>query len=88
MRAQGFAKSRLGRLVFVEMFLLLACGLLVGVVSALASVLPHMFSAGVRPPLVALGGWLLVILVTGMLAGVFAVRRTINAPVVSALRGE
>lgn len=88
MRAQGFAKSRLGRLVFVEMFMLLACGLLVGVVSALAAVLPHMFSAGVQPPFAVLGGWLLVILVTGMLAGVFAVRRTINAPVVSALRGE
>jgi putative ABC transport system permease protein len=88
MRAQGFAKSRLGRLVFIELFLLLSCGLGVGVVSALAAVLPHMFSAGVQPPFAALGAWLLVILVTGMLAGVFAVRRTISAPVVSALRGE
>lgn len=88
MRAQGFAKQRLGRLVFVEMLLLLLGGLAVGVVSALAAVLPHMLSAGVKPPVATLSMWLLVILVTGMMAGMFAVRRTIAAPVVTALRGE
>ncbi|MEO2008415.1 MAG: FtsX-like permease family protein [Pirellulaceae bacterium] len=88
MRAEGFSPGRLGRLVFIEMFMLLSCGLLVGVVSAMASVLPHMLASGVQPPLVGLSFWLLVILMSGMASGALAVLRTINAPVVAALRGE
>ncbi|HIM28965.1 MAG TPA: hypothetical protein EYG57_05345 [Planctomycetes bacterium] len=68
--------------------MLLSCGLLVGVVSAMASVLPHMLASGVQPPLVGLSFWLLVILMSGMASGALAVLRTINAPVVAALRGE
>jgi putative ABC transport system permease protein len=88
MRAQGFTKKRIGQLVFVEMFVLLIVGLTIGIVSALAAVFPHMVSAGVRPPFGALASWLGVILVTGIISGLVAVRRTISAPVVSALRGE
>jgi ABC-type antimicrobial peptide transport system permease subunit len=88
MRAEGFSPRRLGRLVFTEMFMLLSCGLIVGIVSALASVLPHMLASGVQPPLWTLSFWLLVILGSGMASGTIAVVRTINSPVVAALRGE
>ena len=88
MRAAGFRRRRLGAMVLLENLLLLIAGLAVGTLAALVSVLPQMFFGGARVPLITLAAMLLVVLLAGAGTGLIAVRATLRAPLVGALRGE
>jgi putative ABC transport system permease protein len=88
MRATGFRAARLGRMVLLENLLLLIGGLAAGSIAALVTVLPHMLISGARVPLVDLAAMLGVVLVVGLITGLIAVRATLQAPLVAALRGE
>jgi ABC-type antimicrobial peptide transport system permease subunit len=88
MRAAGFRRRRLGGLVLLENVLLLAGGLAVGTIAALVVVLPQMLLGGARVPLADLAVMLAVVVVAGMATGLLAVRATLRAPLVAALRGE
>lgn len=88
LRAAGFRRSRLGELVMLENLVLLLGGLLTGVLSALVTVLPHWLVGGAQVPFATLGIMLSVVVVVGVLTGMLAVRATLNAPLVAALRGE
>lgn len=88
MRAAGFRRTRLAQMVMIENSLLLLGGLLTGVVSALIAVLPHMFFGQASIPLGGLLIMLTVILVVGFASGFAAVRWTLRAPLLAALRGE
>lgn len=88
LRAAGFRRSRLGELVMLENLVLLLGGLLTGVLSALVTVLPHWIVGGANVPFLTLGAMLGVVVVVGVLTGLLAVRATLNAPLVAALRGE
>jgi hypothetical protein len=87
LRALGYRHRALGLLVFAENGLLLLYGLAAGVFAALASVLPHL-SAGGSLPWLRLVGLLSLVVATGLLGGLLAVRATLRAPLLPALRKE
>jgi hypothetical protein len=88
MRSTGFARGRLAQMVMLENIVLLAGGLLTGLVCALIAVLPHWLSGGAAIPLAELGIYLGIVLVVGLVSGLAAVRATLRAPLVGALRGN
>jgi ABC-type antimicrobial peptide transport system permease subunit len=88
MRAAGFRRGRLGEMVLLENLLLLVGGLALGTVAALLAVLPQMLLGAARPPQVDLVVMLGIVLVVGAITGLIAVRATLRAPLVGALRGE
>jgi putative ABC transport system permease protein len=88
MQAAGFRRARLGRMVLLENLLLLLCGMLLGTIASLLAVLPQMLLGGARVPLADLAAMLFVVILAGIAAGFIAVRATLRAPLVAALRGE
>jgi putative ABC transport system permease protein len=87
-QALGFSRRLLGWLVFFENSAILGGGLLLGCGAALIAVLPQALVNGVHPPWALLGALLGMVLAAGALAGLAAVRATLAAPLVPALRGE
>jgi putative ABC transport system permease protein len=75
LRAIGFTGFRICRLVLTENCVLLFWGILLGTVSALLAMLPHLLSTGADLPWRSLGITLAAVALTGMLASVVAVRR-------------
>jgi ABC-type antimicrobial peptide transport system permease subunit len=88
LRAAGFRPARLGRMVLLENLLLLLSGLGLGTFAALVAVLPQMLLGAARPPLFDLAVMLGIVLIVGLLTGLIAVRATLKAPLIGALRGE
>lgn len=88
MRATGFPKTRLRRLVLMENLVLLAAGLATGALAAVATLAPLSATADARPPWLVAGGLLIVTLVIGLAAARLAASRALAAPMTSALRGE
>ncbi|MGI8980155.1 MAG: FtsX-like permease family protein [Pirellulaceae bacterium] len=88
LRAVGFHKLRLGEMVLLENLVLLLGGLATGTLAALLSVLPHMLLGGAHVPLLELAVMLGVVLIVGVVTGLLAVRATLRAPLLAALRGE
>jgi hypothetical protein len=88
LRATGFRKRKLAALVLAENAFLLVGGLLVGIVAAAVAVLPHVIRGGASLPLGYLAAVFALILVVGLAAGLFAVRATLKAPLIQALRGS
>ena len=88
LRAAGFRRARLARLVMMENVMLLLAGLATGVVAALLSVLPHMFGGGAAVPLGELAFVLGIVLGVGILTGLVAAQATLRVPVLEALREE
>jgi ABC-type antimicrobial peptide transport system permease subunit len=91
LRATGFKRRRLARMVMLENILLLVGGLATGTIAALLAVLPHKFTGDASIPadlLRDLGLMLLAVLVVGLLSSVASVRASLRVPVLAALRGE
>jgi hypothetical protein len=88
LRATGFRKARLAALVLAENAFLLVGGLCIGVLAAAVAVLPHLLAGGAALPLGYLAVVFALILIVGLAAGVFAVRATLKAPLIQALRGS
>jgi putative ABC transport system permease protein len=88
LRATGFRPARIARMVVLENLLLLCSGLGVGLLAALVAVLPHMLLGGASLPWLDLLLMLGSIVVVGYLVGLVAVRATLRAPLLAALRGE
>jgi putative ABC transport system permease protein len=88
MRAFGFRPARVAAMVMLENLLLLCGGLFTGLLAALLAVLPHVFLGGASLPWRDLLVMLTAILVIGALVGLIAVRATLRAPLLAALRGE
>ena len=88
LRAVGFRRSTLGWLVLLENALLLMAGLGCGTGAAAIAVLPHFLAGSAAVPLESLALMLLTIVVVGLLASLLAVRATLRAPLVAALRGQ
>jgi ABC-type antimicrobial peptide transport system permease subunit len=88
MRATGFRRALLARMVMLENSLLLASGLAVGILAALVAVLPHWLSGGAQTPWLSLALTLALVLAVGLLAGLIAVRAMLRAELLPALREE
>lgn len=88
LRAAGFRRRRLGTLVLLENLVLLVGGLGLGILAALLVVLPQILLGPAQLPLADLAGLLGIVLAIGIATAMIAVRATLRAPLVSALRGE
>jgi ABC-type antimicrobial peptide transport system permease subunit len=88
MRATGFRRRRLGELVMLENAALLSFGLGTGILAALVAILPNLLRGDASIPWLSLAGTLVLVLAVGLLAGMAAVRATLRAPLLEALRGE
>ena len=74
MRAVGFGKNRLSKMILIENVWLLGAGLVVGVLAALCGTLPHYLFGDASVPWVALAGIFLAIFVIGLIASYLATR--------------
>jgi ABC-type antimicrobial peptide transport system permease subunit len=88
LRAVGFRRDALHRLVFAEHAILLALGLAVGVVSALVAVLPALRSPGADVPWLSLFLTLLAVFVSGLVWTWVATTIALRSPLLAALRNE
>ena len=88
MRATGFGVGRLAKMVLWENLVLLLGGLTTGVLAAAFAVVPHMFFTQAAPPGSDLVIMIGIIIFVGMVAGLVAVRATLQAPLISSLRGD
>jgi putative ABC transport system permease protein len=88
MRATGFRRRRLAELVMLENAALLSFGLGTGILAAFVAILPNLLRGNASIPWLSLAGTLALVLAVGMLAGLTAVRATLRAPLLEALRGE
>ncbi|HEX7450152.1 MAG TPA: ABC transporter permease, partial [Pirellulales bacterium] len=88
MRATGFRRGLLGRMVLLENAALLVAGLAVGVGAALVAVWPHLWRGGASLPWMSLTVTMALVLITGLLAGLLALRAALVAPLLPALRGD
>lgn len=88
LRAVGFRTGTLAWLVLTENAVLLVGGLAIGLISALVAVAPHLVDQSAAIPWLSLLGTLGLVLVVGLSAGWLAVRASLAAPLLPALRGE
>ena len=91
LRATGFRRRRLARMVMLENALLLISGLATGTIAAALAVLPHKFTGEASIPtelLRDLSLMLLAVLVVGLVSSIVSVRASLRVPVLAALRGE
>ncbi len=88
LRAAGFRRALVARLVLWENALLLVAGLSIGTLAALVAILPHLAPGGAHWPWLSIAATLALVLAVGLAAGMFAVRAALRAPVLAALRGE
>jgi ABC-type antimicrobial peptide transport system permease subunit len=91
LRATGFTRRSLGRMVLIENVGLLLAGLTIGVLAALLAVLPHRLTgtADIPPSLLRdLAIMLSIVLVVGIVSGLISVRAALRTPVLAALRGD
>jgi putative ABC transport system permease protein len=88
MRAGGFARSRLTWMVVCENAVLLVGGLVAGCVAAAVALIPQWAPHGASVPWATFALLLGTIALVGMLAGWLAMRSTLRAPIVAALRGD
>jgi ABC-type antimicrobial peptide transport system permease subunit len=88
MQATGFRRGTLAWMVMLENGFLLFGGLGIGVVAALVAVLPHIVAGGATIPWTSLAVSMFAVLFVGLVAGLAAVRSTLRAPLLSALREE
>jgi ABC-type antimicrobial peptide transport system permease subunit len=88
LRAIGFSRRRIARLLVEEHALLLALGLACGVIAALVAVLPAIRSPGFAVPYGALLLALAAILANGMIWILAAARTAVRGDLIAALRDE
>ena len=88
LQAIGLRRAKLAWLVLIENFWLLVGGLLLGLISALVALIPHLFSGGAGVPWVTLLSMLGTIFLVGLIASQSSVRAVLAMPLLPALKGE
>ena len=86
MRAVGFSQVRLSQMVLMENAFLLFSGLLVGIVAALFTTLPHWLIGNASVPWAELAVMFGLIVLVGLLAAAFASRQISRMPLLESLR--
>jgi ABC-type antimicrobial peptide transport system permease subunit len=88
LRAAGFPRRRLLRMVVCENAVLLLGGLIAGCIAAAVALVPQWLPQDVAIPWLALALLLGTVLVVGLVAGWLATRSALAAPILPALRGD
>jgi ABC-type lipoprotein release transport system permease subunit len=88
LRAFGYRRSTLTRMVVVENAFLLLAGLVIGTVAALVTAAPHLLSAAAAVPWGTMAGTLAAIFLFGLLACTLAAAGAGRIPLLPALKAE
>jgi ABC-type antimicrobial peptide transport system permease subunit len=88
MQAIGFSLQRLGRLIAIENVILLALGLIVGTLAALATVMPHMIFGDASVPVRSVAAMLCLVLGMGLASSWIAARLVGRLPLLESLRRD
>ena len=91
LRAFGFRRGLLARMVLAENGVLLAVGIAIGTIAGVIGVLPNLLSEGHQPPGLSLAAVIALVFVVGMAASAFAVAATMGragASFLPALKGD
>lgn len=88
MRAIGFSRASLAKMVMQETLFLLVVGLGLGAACAVLAVLPYGWLSGLKPPIADALPIVAGILLFGCLAGLLAVVRVVRMPLLDSLRGS
>ena len=88
LRAVGYNSRHLSIIVIAENALLLFFGLVTGTVCALLAIAPAWLERGGRPPVASVGGLLVAVAVTGLVASALATAAALRAPLLPSLRAE
>ncbi len=88
MRAFGFQKGWLTRLVVVENGILLLCGLALGTVAALVTVLPQLLAEGSHVPWSPIASTLGIILIVGLTVCAAMAAGALRTPLLEALKAD
>lgn len=88
MRAFGFRRGTLSRMVLAENAALLTEGIVIGAVAGLVAALPNLLAGGEGIPWLSLGATLALVFAVGMTASLLAVAGTLRVPLLPALKAE
>lgn len=88
LRAVGYSPANVRAMVLSEGAALASGGLLLGAGCAIVAILPALRDRAQSLPLTSLATLLISVLVTGLIASLFAVRVASQTPVVTAIKGE
>jgi hypothetical protein len=88
LRAFGFRRGLLARMVLAENGVLLVVGIAIGTIAGIVGVLPNLLSEGHHLPGLSLAATILLVFLVGMAASIFAVAGTVRAPLLPALKGD
>ena len=88
LRAVGYRTDHLNRIVLAENVLMLVCGLVTGIVSALLAIAPALASRGGLPIAGSLAVLLAAVFASGLAASLLAVIAVKRAPLLASLRSE
>ena len=88
LRALGYTRRALGWMVFSENAMLTLGGLLAGAIPAVIAITPQLLSRPQAVPVLSLALTLLGVLLIGLASGLLALRATLRAPMLRALRQE
>ena len=88
LRAAGFRRALVARMVLWENALLLVGGLAVGCLAALVALAPHLIHGAAKLPWTSVTVTLALVLAVGLTAGMVAVAAAVRAPILATLRGE
>ncbi len=88
LQAVGFSRRSISWLVLAENSFLLVFGVLIGTVTALLAVAPHLLGGSAEPPWVSLSLTLAAIIAVGLTAGAASVAAGLKTPLLTSLRRE
>jgi ABC-type antimicrobial peptide transport system permease subunit len=88
LRALGYRKPALGRLLFLENGFLLLFGLGIGTLAAALAVLPNLLGGEASVPWLKLLGMLSGVLVAGLICAFAALTLSLRTPILTGLRRE
>jgi ABC-type antimicrobial peptide transport system permease subunit len=88
LRAFGYRRSTLSAMLLTENSFLILCGILIGSVSALIAVAPHLIGGNPQVPWLSLALTLVLVFITGLMSSIVAVSITLRIPLLPALKAE
>jgi ABC-type lipoprotein release transport system permease subunit len=88
LRAVGYSPADIRSMILSEGMILVTSGLALGAGCAIVAIAPALRDRAQALPLVSLGGLLVAVFVTGLIASLFAIRLTSRTPVVEAIKSE
>ena len=88
LRAVGFSRRSIARLILLETAFQLTIGLAVGTVSGFLALLPHVLDTSVHLPWGSLAATLATVIVAGMLSASLGLAAALRTPLLPALKAE